>query len=98
MNQNRHHLPLLIPIVGLVSMFLLGVNVYLSATVSDMGIKVKELERKAQDLKLENQRLEYTLLEKTSLTDIIKAAPTLGFVDTVSYVNLSDGTPVAYNR
>jgi len=63
-----------------VVLVILGVSsVWLSSRVSSEGERLEDLERRASQLRLENQLLEQSVVERRSLTRIEPEAGKLGF-------------------
>ena len=75
-SDSRKGLAVLLGVVLVV----LGVSsVWLSSRISSEGERLEELERRASQLRLENQLLEQSVVEKRSLTMIEPEAEKLGF-------------------
>ncbi|MDO8498817.1 MAG: hypothetical protein Q7S44_03455 [bacterium] len=75
--------------VGLVCLFaLLFIEIWLSSRLATYGNKIQELKTAQAELKLENQILENSIAEHTSLISLEPQATALGFttIKTIEYM------------
>jgi len=97
---NRLHFTLnssFVAVGVLISCFMLLLfNVILSAHVSDVGIRLSDLETKATALEKQKEFLNYQKYSQSSLTNLKAKAPELGFTTDIDFVTLSASLPVAF--
>lgn len=77
---------------------LIVANIWLSATLSHLGIYLKDMENKSVSLKKTTQTVQQNILAETALTDLAVKAENLGFTQKVQPLKLPGNPSVAYRQ
>lgn len=95
------HIPnrrFVIAVITLVLVTSAAANLVVTSKLSRSGEQLKDLETRAEQLRLDNQLLEQQVLSQQSLTTIQAQAENLGFQSRPTQLILTPDLPVALSR